>query len=126
MRAKFVNEKFTSESDPIHDMDIGIPFDFLMNLLKNRIKHMKNFNKTHNPDDRYENPRIVNTTVVYDAFFGNDIEDCKFKIIGDRIIFTIQGDEGANDIEFKINEKPDNILKLIKKYARMNDTGGLK
>ena len=33
MRAKFIYEKFTEESDPIHDMNIGVRFGFTMQMV---------------------------------------------------------------------------------------------
>ena len=129
MKALFVFEKFKEESDPIHDMGIGIDYDFLMGLLKKRVKYLENHNKINKklgyPLYEY-NIRIDDTEILFDAYFGTDIPDCKFKIRENTIIFTVTGTEGSDDLRFNVNERSDNMLKVIKKHARDLDCGGLK
>jgi len=53
MRAKFINEKFTEDSDPVKDLGIGLP-TIMIEIAKDKEKFMEKYQEiVHEEDDLY-------------------------------------------------------------------------
>lgn len=101
-----------------------ISIEFLKKQLENRYSFLLKFDEKEKKNGYrgLNNLQLLKDKITFD----NNVIDCNYTITNNEVTFEVVGDEGAETFNFSLNDSEDKVLKLIKKYARMINCGGLK